>query len=153
MPYRGYPDGLYFAVQRPSRKRVRHYGIVDIGNRCRVQEVDGGEPMVLHQSPPAIRIDRLRDTDGWFLLCKIEDESAVISRVNVALHDPTYKLFWHNCEHFARFVAFGVRESKQLQAAGWVAALTALAVASLNEEAPRSRPRRKPGRHKLRRAA
>jgi hypothetical protein len=153
MPYRGYPDGLYFAVQPTSRKRVRHYGIVDIGNRCRIQGVDGAGPMVLHQSPPAIRIDRLRDTGGWFLLCKIEDESAAISRINAALHDPSYKLFWHNCEHFARFVAFNVRESKQLQAAGWVVGFTALTIASFNDEAPRSRPRHKPRRRQLRRAA
>jgi len=31
--------------------------------------------------------------------------------------DPTYNLFGNNCEHFARYVTTGIKESKQLQTA------------------------------------
>ena len=53
----------------------------------------------------------------------LEDEADAIARIYRAAENPNYDLFGHNCEHFARYVATGRRESTQIQlaVAGWVA--------------------------------
>jgi hypothetical protein len=142
MPYQGLADGLYFVRQYSREKGVDHYGILDIGNRRRAPGYSG-TPVILHQLRPRIRADRLHKTGTWQVLYKIDDEAAALKRVKIALSDPDYALLRHNCEHFARFVAFGVRESKQLQAAGWLTGIITLAIIGTEDEPLRPR-RRKP---------
>ncbi len=112
MPSRQLPPGLYLVKQRSPSKGVDHYGVVDTGNRLGY----GWRPVVIHQTPPAIRIDWLERTGVWLVLGKILDELGAIARIQASLQHRTYDLFGHNCEHFARFVATGRRESHQLQA-------------------------------------
>jgi len=116
MPYNEFRDGLYLMMQKTQMKGVLvdHYGILDIGNRLNLQN-GGWQPVVIHQTPPQIRIDRLQDTGDWKVLGKITDEPDALSRVNKALENHMYDLFGNNCEHFARYVATGTRESTQLQ--------------------------------------
>jgi len=116
MPYNGFRDGIYLMMQKTQMKGVLvdHYGILDIGNRLNLQN-GGWQPIVIHQTPPQIRIDRLQDTGDWKVLGKITDEPDALSRVNKALENHMYDLFGNNCEHFARYVATGTRESTQLQ--------------------------------------
>ena len=73
-------------------------------------------------------------TGTWKVMGRIRDEDAALSRINQALRDPTYDLFLHNCEHFARFVATGLRESRQLQAAVVVVGLAVLTIVALRSE-------------------
>lgn len=134
MPYQGYLDGLYLLVQRSDGKGVDHYGILDIGNRIRHPQVDGRHPIVIHQTPPSIRLDWLQDTGVWHTLGKITDEEYAIQRMVAAFSNPAYDLFGHNCEQFARYVATGVHESKQLQAFGFVGGLAALAIVALGSD-------------------
>jgi hypothetical protein len=108
------PHGLYLVSQHNAAKGVDHYGVVDIGNRLANSLHDGTSPILIHQTPPSIRMDVFAGT--WKSLGKITDEAGAIARINLALEDPRYDLFGHNCEHFARFVATGRRESTQLQA-------------------------------------
>jgi hypothetical protein len=142
MPDKGLADGLYFVRQRSIEKRVDHYGILDIGNRRRNLRF-GRAPVILHQVRPRIRADWLRNTGRWQVLHKIEDEAAALGRVEIALTDPNYVLLRHNCEHFARFVAFGTWESKQLQAAGLLTGMVALAIIATDDghDVPRRRRR------------
>ena len=127
MPYQQYPDGLYLLKQKSEAKGVEHYGILDIGNRINHPQVDGRHPVVIHQTPPSIKLDWLQNTGAWSVLGRIADENDARARMNAAFQDPTYNLFGHNCEHFARYVATGRHESTQLQAVGIVAGLAALA--------------------------
>ena len=99
---------------------------MDVGNRLGLPQANGLHPVVVHQTPPSIKLDWLQDTGGWEVLGKITDEANAISRMKTSLGNPTYDLFGHNCEHFARYVATGKRESTQLQAVGVVAGLVAL---------------------------
>lgn len=85
------------------------------------------QPVVIHQFPPEIRIDWLQDTGQWEVLGRITDEAEAMSRIEMARCSPAYDLVGHNCEHFARYVATGKRESIQVQAAMLVAGLVALA--------------------------
>jgi hypothetical protein len=140
MPYKGYPDGLYLLKQRSERKGVDHFGIADIGNCLKVAGADGINPVVVHQTPPCIRADWLRDTRPWRVLGRIVDESGAVARYHEALKNPTYWI-WNNCEHFASFVATGNRESKQLQSVGWLTGFAALVVISATDD-PRALRRR-----------
>jgi len=131
MPYQGYDDGLYLMKQKSEDKGVDHYGILDIGNKIRHPKVDGVNPIVIHQTPPNIRIDWFQNTGAWELLGKITDEKMAIERMKHTVKDSGYNLFGHNCEHFARFVATGKKESEQLQAAVALAGLAVLTIAAM----------------------
>ncbi|GMV60124.1 MAG: hypothetical protein AMXMBFR72_32170 [Betaproteobacteria bacterium] len=128
MPYQGFQDGLYLVAQWCPEKGVDHYGILDIGNRIRHPQVDARHPVVIHQRPPEIAIDWFQNTGAWRVLGKVTDEAFAIQRMRAAFENPAYDLFGHNCEHFARFVATGIRESRQLQSVGVVAGLAVLSI-------------------------
>lgn len=113
--------------QKSDAKGVEHYGILDIGNRIGHPNVNGIHPVVIHQTPPSIKVDWLQNTGMWEVLGRITNEGDAKSRMNNAFRKPNYDLFGHNCEHFARYVATGRHESTQLQAVGFVAGLAALA--------------------------
>lgn len=134
MPYQGYLEGLYLVAQKSATKGVDHYGILDIGNRLAVQGADGINPVIVHQRPPSIQAEWLQGTGTWNVEGKITDERHAMARYRAALADPAYDLFGHNCEHFARFVATGVRESKQLQVAGIIAVCATLVFFALNSK-------------------
>jgi hypothetical protein len=153
MSYQGYPDGLYLVTERSAAKGVDHYAILDIGNTRAAPSMDEFGPVILHQRPPAITANWLHETGDWQVLHKIEDEAAALERFRIALTNPAYAVLRHNCEHFARFVAFDTWESKQLQAAGWVAGLAVLVIAAFNDEGQRPRSRRRQRRTKSARAA
>lgn len=132
MPYKQIQDGLYLLIQKSEEKGVDHYGILDVGNRLNLDEVRlVRQPVVIHQTPPSIQISWLQDTGAWNNLGKILDEPAAIARIRNAARNPHYDLFGNNCEHFARYVATGVRESTQVQAAVAVTGLVALTAYAL----------------------
>ena len=132
MSYQGLQDGLYLLKQASRAKGVDHYGVLDVGNRLRDPKVNYPHPVVIHQTPPSIQMDWLQNTGQWTVVGKIDDEAAALERLRAAFQDPAYDLFGHNCEHFARYVATGRRESTQLQAAVAVAALAVAAIAVFN---------------------
>ncbi len=127
MPYNGLSNGLYLISQKCQVKGilVDHYGILDIGDRLNLRP-NGYQPVVIHQTPPRIRTDWLENTGKWVVEGKISDEQYAIARINKALENNSYDLFGNNCEHFARFVATGKRESTQLQTVALVIAVIAL---------------------------
>lgn len=128
MPYQHLNDGLYLVRQKSAAKGVDHYGILDVGNRIGHPEIIFPvQPVVIHQRPPRIQIDWLQNTGEWAVLGQITDEADAIARMRKAAENPNYDLFGHNCEHFARYVATGRRESTQVQVAVAIAGLVALA--------------------------
>lgn len=132
MPYQGFTDGLYF-LKRPciGKAGLDHYGILDIGNHTRHPQADGIHPVIIEMKPPHLQIRWFGPSDGiWTIEGPIADEQAAIERLHSAFRSPGYHWFGNNCEHFARFVATGARESRQVQSgvalAGLVLTLTAL---------------------------
>lgn len=133
MSYQGLGEGLYF-LKRPSREKgVDHYGILDVGNRIRHPEVDGCLPVLIHMTPPTLSIEWFEGAEVWTVLGRIEDEAKAIQRIHSASRNPAYHWFGNNCEHFARFVAMGTRESKQVQAGTAIAGLTLLTYMALRD--------------------
>ncbi len=128
MPHHIRRPGLYLLIQKTQMKGVLvdHYGILDVGNRLNLP--NGRRPVVIHQTPPQIRLDHLEDTGDWKELGRITDEPDAISRINKAVENSAYDLFGNNCEHFARYVATGRRESTQLQAMGLFAGMLAVII-------------------------
>lgn len=122
------PPGLYLARQRSSEKGVAHAGILDIGNRLQFEWNTAQRAVVAHQTPPTLRTDWADNTGQWELLARIVDEECALARVRAATTAPYYDLFGNNCEHFARFVATGRRESPQLQGAFVIATFAAIAL-------------------------
>jgi len=131
MPYQQFSDGLYL-LKRPSlAKGLVHYGLMDVGNRIAHPEVlFPNQPVVIHQTPPQIKMEWLQDTGTWDVHAQVapEHEGAAIARLKEALKRPDYDLFGNNCEHFARYVVTGERISTQVRAAAFVASLAALAM-------------------------
>jgi len=91
-----------------------------------MQAVGVPQPVVIHQTPPAIRFDWLQSTGKWDILGRISNEPDAIQRMRHAMTDPSYDLFGNNCEHFARYVASGVKESQQLQVGAVLVGLAAI---------------------------
>ncbi|MDO8267443.1 MAG: hypothetical protein Q7T32_06375 [Moraxellaceae bacterium] len=116
MPFQGIEDGLYLIKQEAVKNGIKidHYGILDIGNTLMHEAVDGSHPVVIHQTPPRLRIDWLRDTGTWNIEGLITDLAGAKARIIEAARTPNYDLFGNNCEHFARFVAFSKKNSTQI---------------------------------------
>lgn len=116
MSYQGFSDGLYLAKQPVVKNGiiVDHYAVIDIGNVLRLKEVFGNHPVVVHQTPPQIRLNWLKDTGRWEVMGKVVDIEGAKSRIAEAFKNPMYDLFGNNCEQFARFVAHNKRYSGQI---------------------------------------
>jgi len=131
MPYGAFEDGLYL-LRRPSVvKGFDHYALMDVGNRIRHPQVNAfDQPVVIHQTPPHIKIEWLQDTGEWSQIGRVapEHEASALARMRKAVKNPNYNLFGNNCEHFARYVAHGDRISTQVRAAVLVAGLVTLAL-------------------------
>jgi hypothetical protein len=133
MPFQGWPDGLYMVVQHSAQKGVDHYGILDVGNNLSYSAAP--EPVIVHQSPPGVRAELLSSTGPWRVIGQIVDYAGARARLQAALANPRYDLLGNNCEHFARYVATGRRESRQLQSTLLVAGSIALIIAATQDRA------------------
>jgi hypothetical protein len=135
MTYPPAANGLYLVKQFLPQKGVDHYGILDVGNRLRRPWVPtADQPVVAHQTPLGLRLDRLEGTGKWEIVSSIVDEAGARARIGIAATTPNYDLFGNNCEHFARFVAVGERRSSQvLKAVGVAVGVAVLAWAFTGE--------------------
>ena len=106
------PRGLYLLRQYSSAKGVYHFGILDVGNNLGYEMAR--EPVVVHLTSPTIRADWLSATEPWEFLERIADVQGAVTRIGRAMSHPCYDLVFNNCEHFARYVASGRRESRQV---------------------------------------
>jgi hypothetical protein len=129
--------GLYLvkcAVEVKGKLLVDHYGIVDVGNILGQLPPGDGRSIVVHQTSPEIKKDWFEPGD-WLNLGTITDIEFAKQRFNEAIKNPKYDLFGNNCEHFARFISTGKRESLQIQnytALGFVGVLVVAACISGN---------------------
>jgi len=130
IPLHQLAPGLYWIVQKSPKKGVDHHAILDVGNRLGYRDVDPRHPIIVHQTPPSIKRDPFVGTGNWKIVMRIEDEPNAIRRLIAACSNPVYNTTGNNCEHFARYVAIGKRESHQVQAAGFVGLLIGLAWAA-----------------------
>jgi hypothetical protein len=122
--------GLYWIAQQSQKKGVEHHAILDVGNCLRYRDVYPTSPIIIHQTPPSIRREPFVSTGDWRMVMKIEDVLIARRRLLAVCSKPLYRVIDNNCEHFARYVATGKRESHQVQAVGFVGVLIGLAWAA-----------------------
>jgi hypothetical protein len=135
MPYNGLADGIYLVCQKAREKMgVDHYGVLDIGNRLNIAGVCDDQPRVIHQTPPQITVSSLIETGAWEVLSQALNETEASIRFWRAIKDPVYNAVTNNCEHFARFVITGNRESRQLQTVVIVSGIVTLAIWGLSRQ-------------------
>jgi hypothetical protein len=111
--------GLYLIKTQLPTKPGEHYAILDVGNVFARQGITS--PVLYQLSPTGVIMTSV--TTALTVLEKIEDERGAAKRFAEGLTNPRYSLFLNNCEHFARYVASGVRESSQAQGLGVIAAI------------------------------
>ena len=132
MPFQGLDDGLYLVKRHieGKQKGFWHYGVIDIANVSGILQIPGPFPLLIHQIPPGLRSEYIFDFNGFEFMGKVmpEFEHEARQRIWETWKNPKYNLFGNNCEHFARYVTTGKKESKQLQAFGGIAALAAVCV-------------------------
>jgi hypothetical protein len=109
------PPGLYLLRQRIPDKLAEHWGVLDIGNQLRHRRLTSSHSVVIHRRTLGIRVDRAQNTGSWTVVQRVADVEAARVRLRTALREPQYNLFENNCEHFARYIATGHRESVQVQ--------------------------------------
>lgn len=138
MPYQDFPDGLYLAQQKSNIKPYffDHYGVIDVGNILNHPQGNPNMPIVIHQANPAIRADGLTNTPSWKVMGKVNDAHLINAkkRLQEALKNPEYNLICNNCEHFARYVTTGIKESTQIQSAFAITVLGVLLYSLWNME-------------------
>ena len=116
MPSQGYPDGIFLVRRQSELPGIAHYGVMDIGNCLNLYVTEGSIPVVIDLTQAGIALRSTLDITPWELMGQAEDEQAAAARLWEAIEDKTYRVLSNNCEHFARMVVGGIRESKQLQA-------------------------------------
>ena len=122
------PNGIYMVWQKSQRKGVDHYGVLDVGNCLGIAQADGVRPVVIHQVPPAITVDTIEDSGPWYVRAKSIDIQKSYQTFWEACETPDYNFVSNNCEHFARSVVLGRRESSQIQNAVVFGALVLAAI-------------------------
>src|SRR5579862_3180299 len=106
--------GLYVVKTALPNKLGEHYGILDVGNRLRRSGVVG--PVVYQLAPRGVIATE--ETTNLTIVAPVIDEMLAAVRFEEALKKSQYDLLTNNCEHFARFVAFGTSVSGQAQLLG-----------------------------------
>lgn len=109
------PNGIYMVWQQSSHKGVDHYGVLDVGNCLRIAQADRSRPTVIHQAPPAITMDTLENSGPWVVVAHSNNIEQSFQTFWQACGNPHYDWLSNNCEHFARSVVLGRRESTQIQ--------------------------------------
>lgn len=142
MGYERILDGMYLVVQRSERKGVVHEAILIAQRWFDDTFIDASDPIVVHQVPPRIRRDQALDTGPWMIVAKIADGAGAMRRLMVAIRTPNYHLLWNNCQHFARYIAYGKKESPQVQTAFVILGTVWLASALAERVPKKTRPRR-----------
>lgn len=112
-------DGILLLKRRVTDKAVDHLA-VGVGSRLASRLGLGvWWSVVVHLLPDGLKVEPWKS--DWEVLGRAQDEGQAFRRLVQASRQPRYRLLGNNCEHFARYVVTGKRESPQLQGVGWVA--------------------------------
>jgi len=125
--------GLYLARRYSREKGVHHFGILDVGNHLGYETAR--EPVIIHMVSPHVRAEWLSTTGRWDMFDPITDVPGAVGRLQQALGFPCYDLVFNNCEHFARYVATGARESVQVRNIGIALGIAALCLLAVRDNA------------------
>lgn len=127
-----YPAGIYL-VKTTSQLLpdvLYHFGVLIAGNNLKKIGYSDSHPLVFHLTDKGFQIDWVETFGKPEILGKVDlvNESLTLQRLRYAsLHLNRWQL-GNDCEHFARFIAEGYKQSTQFQNIG---VLSGLALAFL----------------------
>jgi hypothetical protein len=119
-------NGVFLLKRWSREKGVDHYAVGLAGNAA--WRAGFTQPTTVQLLPTGIWVEAWTERDRWEVLIQASDEQAAIGRL-IARLEATYALLSSNCEHFAREVVTGVRESRQVQGAVLIGVLAAIVIA------------------------
>lgn len=108
-------EGIHLVKRRAvASKAAEHYGFAVVGDPVKYFSSPSSGSIVIHKTNIGIHPDpfdpflweKVKTLDGNVL--------AAVARAHHSYRD-AYNLFFDNCEHFARFVVTGIKESTQIQ--------------------------------------
>lgn len=120
-------NGVFLLKRWSREKGVDHYAVGLVGNPA--WQAGFNQATTMQLLPTGIHVEAWTEGDRWEVLAQAGDARAALARL-AALLEERYALLSANCEHFAREVVTGVRESRQVQGLAVVGLLAALIIAS-----------------------
>jgi hypothetical protein len=115
MFYQQQTQPLLWLVSQPASLGAKHYGVLVLENSFGLAEPGNAAPYVIHLNQNGIQAGWLEAMPPWALIEPIWDDLGAWARYQEVSQNPNYNLLSYNCEHFARYIATGARESKQVQ--------------------------------------
>ncbi len=118
---------MFFANQRIPGKAADHYAIIGSGLQFGFPGIWGSVVLELTPNGPGVRA--LRKEEQWTLK-PIQDSTGARFRAKELFGSKdrwTYDLLANNCEHWARYIAYGTRKSEQVVGGALFALLIFLA--------------------------
>lgn len=109
-------EGIYLVKRKGAKSTLYdHYGFAVSGNLLKNFNLPIGKPKVIHKIDTGI-IQNDFDSHSWEVISKMPNNEIplAILRTRLSIKDG-YNLLFDNCEHFARFVTTGKKESSQVQ--------------------------------------
>jgi len=136
-------SGLWFAKRYSREKGVWHFAVLDFSGWLVRGGIFGG---VIELLPDGPSIREVSGSESWEFLEEIHDVAGALRRLRHALalpHLHTYSALGNNCESFARWIAFGRRESHQVRDGILLAAGLTLVIGAVRRKPARKRRSRR----------
>lgn len=122
-----YSEGIYLVNRKGSLSSgYYHYGFAVSGKFLNYFNLPKGVAKVIHKDNKKVVADDY-DALSWQVIHKMPENEIplAIIRTKQTLNE-SYNLLSNNCEHFARYVTTGKKESSQIQVLGVLAVSAAL---------------------------
>lgn len=112
-----FENGIYLVKRKSTYAPFikEHYGVAIIGRYLRNFNPQWNKATVIHKTNLGVRRDNFNPFE-WEKVEKISEQNITdaVNRTGITMND-AYDLLSDNCEHFARFVTTGKKESTQVQ--------------------------------------
>lgn len=124
-----YPSGIYLinTASETAPNIIDHFGVMIVGKHLRLLDLSDERPLVFHLINTGLQVDWLEVFGKPKDLGKVSStqELAAINRLRFASNNLNRWYISNNCEHFARYVTEGYKQSIQLQNATFLGSLAA----------------------------
>lgn len=109
-------EGIYLVKRKGEKSSgYDHYGFVVSGKFLKSFNLPEGKTKVIHKTDIGV-VENDYDSLSWQVIYKMPENETLLAilRTKQSLNDK-YNLLFDNCEHFARYVTTGKKESSQVQ--------------------------------------
>lgn len=109
-------EGIYLVERKGAKSSAYdHYGFTVSGKFLKYFNLPRGKAKVIHKYDTGV-VESDYDSLSWQVIHKMQENEIplAILRTKLSLNDK-YNLLFDNCEHFARYVTTGKKESSQVQ--------------------------------------